>query len=390
MIDLVAFFFWFCALLVIYVYCGYPALLCIGIFGRRKPVNKGRITLTISVLVPAHNEELVIENKIQNLLSQDYPHECLEIIVGSDGSTDRTTKTVKTFSGEGVRLLDQSEQQGKSGIQNALVEQSRGEVIVFTDADCLLPRKALFELTQYFADPDVGLVSAQPIYSNCDETGITRNESLYWRYESWLRQQESDRALLCMASGSLFAFRRKLWKPLDPRLGDDLVLPLRVAIEGFRNVIDPRVQAISELTQKELHSSLQMRQRIVSKDLRGLLSNPQALNPLRTGPIAFSLLSHKLLRWMIPIFLAGLLVSNLFLLNHLSYQIFLTAQVVFYAAAILAASLGNTRLSSIWSVPLSFCVMNLGVLLGTFNFVTGRTTGRWQPVRQRPTQRARG
>ena len=131
---------------------------------------------------------------------------------------------------------------------------------------------------------------------------MARNEGLYWHYETWLRQQESDRGLPAMASGFLFAVRRSLWKPLDPDVGDDFVLPLRVAIQGYRNVIEHRPYVVAQLTQKQIRSMLGMKMRIVSKDLRGLLANKSVLNPLKTGPVALALLSHKLLHWLVPLF----------------------------------------------------------------------------------------
>jgi cellulose synthase/poly-beta-1,6-N-acetylglucosamine synthase-like glycosyltransferase len=374
--------FWICLALTAYVYCGYPLILLAGLFGRRKPVRRGGGQPKISVLVPAHNEESVIWKKLENLLTLDYPRESYEIIVGSDGSTDKTADIVIEFGAEGVRLIDSSQQQGKSAIQNLLVAESKSEIIVFTDADCWVPPEALRILAENFADPEVGLVTANPVYANRDETDVTRNEGLYWRYESWLRQQESDRRLLCMASGSLFGMRRSLWKPLDPRCGDDFVLPLQVALRGFRNIVNPRIAVSSELTQKNPSLALKMRKRIVSKDLRGLYANKSALNPLQTGALAFGLLSHKLLRWLVPIFLLGLFMSNLFLLWTAFYRLSMIAQILFYTFAVAGAFRSNKQPGSLWSVPFAFCVMNLGVFLGTLHFVSGRTIGQWRPVRE--------
>jgi cellulose synthase/poly-beta-1,6-N-acetylglucosamine synthase-like glycosyltransferase len=357
-------------------------MLLAGLYGRRKPVRRGNRLPRISILVSAHNEETVIRKKLSNLLSIDYPPECCEIIVGSDGSTDQTVGIVQEFRAKGVRLIDCARQQGKSAIQNQLVAESTGEIIVFTDADCWVPPEALRILTESFGDPEVGLVTTQPFYSNRNETNITQSESSYWQYESWLRQEESDRHLLCMASGWLFAFRRLLWQPLDPRLGDDFVLPLQIALRGFRNVVEPRVAVSSDLSQKDPGLALQMRKRIVSKDLRGLYANKGVLSPLKTGTLALGLISHKLLRWLVPIFLVEFFVSNLFLLHAVFYRMSMIVQILFYAIAVAVAFRSNKHRGSFWSVPFGFCVMNLGALLGTLHFASGRTIGRWRPVRE--------
>jgi hypothetical protein len=184
-----------------------------------------------------------------------------------------------------------------------------------------------------------------------------------------------------MASGSLFAVRRSLWKSLGPDVGDDFVLPLQVAIQGRRNVVERRAYAVSQLTQKQIRSMFGMKVRIVSKDLRGLLENKRALNPLKTGSVAIALLSHKLLRWFIPYFLAGVLLTNLFLLSRPLYRVTVLLQLAFYLSTLCAAFLRKRWKWSPFSVPLSFCVVNLAALIGTLHCAAGRRVGRWKPAR---------
>jgi cellulose synthase/poly-beta-1,6-N-acetylglucosamine synthase-like glycosyltransferase len=374
--------FWACVAIIAYVYFGYPLLLASGVLGRRRPVLKRRVCPTISVIIPALNEEWVIEEKLQNVLALDYPRDRVEVLVGSDGSDDRTEDIVRLYAPQGVRLIAHSQQQGKSATQNELVAHSSGEILLFTDADCLLSRDAVSRVVENFADPRVGLVTAEPVYLNTGETDVGRNEGLYWRYETWLRQEESDRGLLAMASGWLFAARRSLWKPLGPDVGDDFALPLQVALQGCRNVIEQRAHLVTELTQKQIRSMLGMKMRIVSKDLRGLLANKSVLNPLKTGPLAIALFSHKLLRWLIPYFLVGVLVTNLFLISRPLYRVTMLLQLAFYLSALFAAFLRKRWEWSPFSVSLSFCVVNLAALIGTLHCAAGRRVGRWKPVRQ--------
>lgn len=391
--------FWGCFAIVVYVYAGYPLLLRLGAIARRKPGpsagsaapdaaadRRGRGGAArseyplVSVIVAAHNEEAAIEEKIQNLLASDYPLERLEILVGSDGSCDRTEEIVRGHEHEGVGLISFPKQQGKSAMQNGLVAAASGDILVFTDADCTCAPGALRLLVDNFVDGNVGLVTAAPRYVNEGETSITRNESAYLRYESWIREQESGRGILAMASGSLFAMRRKLWAPLQRNLGDDFELPLRVALTGLRNILEPRAVTVTRLTQNDAASMFQLKVRIISKDFRALLAYRAILNPFSHGATAVSLWSHKLLRWLAPYFLLGMFLSSA-LLHAPLYHVLFLLQTGFGALALLGFALRGRAFGFPWSVPTSFFVVNLAALLGVWVSLTGRTSGRWTPVR---------
>jgi len=381
--------FCICAAVLLYVYFGYPALLVSGLLGRRKPLAQSPLAALplISVIVAARNEESVIEDKLRNLLASAYPGDKMEILVGSDGSSDRTDEIVRRFHGQGVGLLSFPEHIGKSAIQNGLVKLASGLILVFTDADCFFPPETLPLLISNFSDPRAGLVTARPLYENETETAVTRNEGLYLRYESFLRSEESARGILAMASGSLFAMRRSLWLPLAPDQGDDFALPLAVASAGFRNVLEPRAVAVTLLEQKQPDSMRRLKSRIIAKDLRGLLSRAALLNPFRHGALAAGLWSHKLLRWLVPFFLVALFVSNLFLLDRAVFRAAIVLQVAFYALAALGAAVRNRSRFFLWSVPFSFCLVNLAALVGALQCLARRPAGQWTPVR-RPSRAA--
>jgi glycosyltransferase involved in cell wall biosynthesis len=374
----------FCACLVAvaYVYFGYPILLRTGIFGRRVALVRGSAQPSLSVIVAAHNEESTIEAKLKCLLESDYPRERVEILIGSDGSSDRTEEIVRPYAVEGVRLISFLRQRGKSAMQNSLAAAASGEILVFTDADSLFASRALACVVENFADPRVGLVTARARYCNANETSIAHNESLYLRYDTWLREQESERGILAMASGSLFAMRRSLWRPLDPALGDDFVLPLEVATAGLRNVIDTRVAAVTRLAQDGCSTMLSMKIRIISKDFRALLAHRELLNPLKHGAFAVALLSHKLLRWLVPYFLLALLAGNCRLLDRPFFGVFLALQAACYALALVGLLDRNHTGRFPWSIPMSFCLVNLAALFGTVKCLAGRTSGQWTPDRK--------
>lgn len=370
-----------CFALVAYVYFGYPFLLWCGAFGRRRPLRRGPTQELISIIVPAHNEEAAIEAKLRNLLASNFPREQVEILIGSDGSSDRTEEIVRQFKTEGVGLVSFPQQHGKSAIQNGLVAVSSGSILVFTDADCLFSPDALDHLVENFADSRVGLVTGRPEYSNARETNISTNESSYLRYETWMRERESQRGILAVASGSLFGLRRSLWKQLPSEFGDDFVLPLHVANEGFLNVLDSRVISTTRLTQNKAGSMLRMKSRIIGKDLRALMTNRKLLNPMRHGSLAIGLWSHKLLRWLVPFFLILMLASSLFAPHSAFSRAFLAFQIGFYAIALAGFSVRNRALAFPWSVPTSFCIVNCAALLGVLKCISGRTSGLWKPER---------
>lgn len=370
-----------CLAMIAYVYVGYPLLLRLGAFGQHRSFRRDTVRASVSVIVPAHNEESAIEAKLRNLLALDYPRNLVEILIGSDGSSDRTEDLVRAATHEGVGLISFPVQLGKTATQNGLVAAASGEILVFTDADCLLARDSLALLLENFADPRVGLVTARPRYLNGLATSITENESLYLRYETWLRAEESDRGILAVASGSFFAMRRSLWYSLDRTLGDDFAFPLRVARAGMFNRLDARVFVATRLSQDRPGSMLRMKTRIISKDLRALLAHRALLDPLRHGALAASLWSHKLLRWLMPYFLLALVVANVALFDRPLFRLFLSLQAVCYSLALAGFSRRTRSLPFPWSVPASFCLVNFAALLGTLRCLAGRTSGRWTPER---------
>ena len=383
--------FFTCFAIVAYVYFGYPFLLWCGVLGPRISIHPGDVPDPISIIVPAHNEEAAIEAKLRNLLASNFPREQVEILVGSDGSSDRTEDIVRQFQTEGVGLVSFPQQHGKSAIQNGLVAVSSGSILVFTDADCLFSPGALGHLIEHFAEPRVGLVTGRPSYSNAQQTSISENESSYLRYETRLRQRESERGILAMASGSLFAIRRSLWRPLPLELGDDFAFPLHVASQGFLNVLERRAVSSTRLSQNEAASMLRMKSRIICKDFRALLAHRELRNPIRYGALAIGLWSHKLLRWLVPFFLIAMIGSTALGLHSVYARAFLASQICFYAIALAGLCIRNRTLAFPWSVPASFCIVNLAALLGVLRCVSGRTSGKWKPARPlaRPDNRAR-
>lgn len=369
---------------MLYVYFGYPLLLVIFSKLHRGPqMQKAVITPAVSLVIPAYNEEKVIAQKIENSLALDYPQEKLEIIVASDGSTDGTNKIVRGFGSRGVKLVTLNPNQGKSSAQNHAVAEAQGDILFFSDANVMLRPDAVRKVVSNFGDGKVGCMVGKVTYLNEEDTSVSHGEGLYWRYELFLRSKESELGNFAMGSGPIMAIRRDLFKPLDPDVGEDFVLPMQTAMSGYRVVYEP--EAISEeiLFQNTPGSMFRSKVRVISKDLRGLLLCRAILNPFRYPLYAWGLISHKLLRWLVPYFLITLFAINALLLGQAFYRMTLSLQIAFYTLA-LAGYLWQkkSKATHILGIPFSFCLVNMAALVGVVRFVVGKKAGRWEPVRE--------
>ena len=375
---------WTSGLIVLCVYLGYPLVLWVlSKLRRAPPTGTANITADVSLIIPAYNEEDLIAQKIENSLALEYPSDRLEVIVASDGSTDQTNEITRAFSSRGVQLVGLDANQGKSSAQNAAVAQSHGDILFFTDANAMLRPNAVSNAINNFADPMVGCVVGKVTYLNEGDTSVSEGEGFYWRYELFLREKESELGNLAMGSGPIMAIRRKLFQPLDPNVGEDFVLPMQTAMAGYRVVYEP--EAISEeiLFQDTPASMFKSKVRVITKDLRGLLLCRAILNPFRYPLYAWGLISHKLLRWLVPYFLVVLFAVNLLLLSHAFYRLTLAVQIAGYCAAALGYlwQRAGRKPPRILCIASSFCLVNAAALVGVARFMMGKKSGRWEPVR---------
>jgi len=218
---------WVNITLVVYVYIGYPVLLWLLNTIKRKQkavlLSNDNFEPTVSMIIAAYNEEQVIAGKLENSLTLNYPKEKLEIIVVSDGSTDKTADIVRDYNGHRVKLVELQDNVGKACAQNEALKQATSDILFFTDANVSLKNDALCKLVRNFYDDTVGCVIGKVTYNNKSETSIGENEDFYWRYELFIRSQESNLGNLVAGSGPIFALRRTLFEPLDPAISDDFL-----------------------------------------------------------------------------------------------------------------------------------------------------------------------
>jgi poly-beta-1,6-N-acetyl-D-glucosamine synthase len=373
-------FFWFFIFLILYCYFGYPFVLFIlGIFFRKKP-KKEEIFPTVSLLIPVYNEEKVIQKKIENSLGLDYPKDKLEIIVASE-SNDKTNEIVKNYEKNGVKLFAYEGREGKQYTIYRTIPHCKGEIIVLTDANGIFEKDALRKLVRNFADKRIGCVSGLLKYVNVLNDSFGENEGIYWKYETFVKKLESNLFSLLGANGSIYAFRRELYKPISPYRGDDFDLPIRIALQGYGVILEP--EAISE-EEVYLTSIANFKRKVVIAGwhfVGALILLKESI--IKFKPLLFfELISHKILRWLVGYFLIFIFLSNLFLLKNPLYFILFTLQIVFYLLTILGYLLEKKqKVNKLINLIYYFCVVNLASLIGVSKAIFGLQNPTWEKVR---------
>lgn len=356
-----------CAGVVVYTWIAYPLLLRLLNLLRPQISDTARLERLppVSIIIAVHNEQATIAEKLQNCLGLDYPHDRLEIIVASDGSTDRTVEIVHCLAARDSRIcwLESDRRVGKSGVQNLAATQARGEVFLFTDASTGMPAGVLQKMIGNLADPCVGLVTATVFFGH-PGNAVEKGQGFYWRYELFLRSAESDLGILATGSGQALLVRRELFRRLPTCYGDDCIMPLDVRLQGYR-VVQDREAIVFDTMPHSIEGELRARIRMTARNWTGTLSRPALLNPLRFPLTAVGLVSHKLLRWWTPFFLAAVLFSSALLAIAGEGSAPWWLQVGFYVSALIGWRLARRqRPAWVFGYPFSFCLANVGFLLG--------------------------
>ena len=371
--------------IIAYIYIGYPLLLMVFSTLLAHPVKKPAkdIYPMVSVIVSAYNEEKNIEAKVVNLLELDYPRDKMEIIVGSDGSTDETYRIIKKLAEENkIRYAVSFQRIGKPAMINKMVKDARGEIFVFADARQKFDRGAVKELVRCFADAEVGAVSGELIIQDKD-TGSGRGIGLYWEYEKLLRKMESSMGSMLGATGAIYAIRKDLFRYLPKNvILDDVFTPMNAIMSNKRAIFEPAARAydvVSETTGKEF--ARKVRTLVGNFQIFGLF--PEAFHPFKS-PIAFQLFSHKFLRLFVFYLLVLTLVSNIFILNRGPiFVLALFLQVIFYGIAFFGYLLekSGTRLGGalrVFFIPYEFCALNLAAVVALRLHLSGGMRVTWE------------
>jgi poly-beta-1,6-N-acetyl-D-glucosamine synthase len=379
--------FYLLLFLISYCYFGYPLLIYVFAVFFKKKVDRFYIEPTISVIISIYNEEDCIENKIENLSSLDYPPSKMEIIIGSDGSTDRTNDILHKFSSPILSFYAYSQRRGKMATINDLVAKAKNEILIFTDARQSFDVNTIRELVANFHDRNIGCVSGELHFKLLTEGGTEKGINIYWNYEKFLRRCESQFHSMLGATGAIYAIRRELFTPIPQSIIlDDMFVPLKIIEKGFRAVFDANAKAYDTAADNP--------QEEYRRKVRTIYGNYQIFyhclglfNPV-TSPIAIQLFSHKFLRVIVPFLLILLFIINIFLFNtSFIYQVFIAIQISFYLLAYLGIWTKNSKygflklVSKISYVPYVFCLLNFSALAGFLRLVQHKQAVTWEKAR---------
>lgn len=349
----------------------------IGLFKRNK-IKKAKIIPTVTLIITAYNEEKRIINKIENTLSLNYPKDKLQVLIASDGSTDSTIQVASNYSKSGVEILSFPERRGKEHAQKDAIGKAYGEILVFTDVATLLDPSGIDQIVSNFADPSVGCVSSEDRLIGKD--GKPSGEGAYVRYEMWLRRMESRVNTLVGLSGSFFAARKEVCRDFSGDMQSDFRTLLTSVKMGLRGVSDPEVLGFYQ----DLSNRTREFERKVRTVLRGLtvyFRHIELLNVFRYGLFSYQYLCHKLLRWLVPMFLCIAFISSLVLaFSSRVYLGILLAQAVFYGIAAWGwKRVGDAPVRNLVKIPAYFMAVNASIAVAWWRYFRRQRVVMWTP-----------
>jgi cellulose synthase/poly-beta-1,6-N-acetylglucosamine synthase-like glycosyltransferase len=379
--------FWLSAAALFYTYAGYPLLLALLSKLRPRNVRRAEWLPSVTVIITAYNEERDLAAKLENTLAVDYPKDLLEVIVASDCSSDRTDDIARSFAGRGVRLHRQAQRLGKTAAQNAAVELARGEIIVFSDATTVYQADVVRVMMASFSDETVGCVTGRVVYTDSTKSSVGHGTRSYWNYEFLLKKHESTVNSLIGVCGCLYAVRRSAYVPLYHEACSDFIIATKMVEQGLRAVYEPAAVCTEE-TNQQADKELKTRVRIITQTFSDLWRNRAMMNPLKSGFYAVQLISHKVMRYLVPLFLITILAASILLApRSIFYAVALVAQLCCYGAAALAWLLERAGLHSrVLAIPQYFVLANVASLIGFYKFVRGEKYVRWEPIREASAQ----
>jgi len=373
-----------CLSVPVYVYFGYPAILWLLTRGLPDITHRrGDQKPSVALVISCYNEEGVIREKLQNVLELDYPQDLLQIIVVSDGSDDGTDEAVKEFEGKGILLIRQEGRLGKTMGINLAMEHIDAEITVFSDANAMYASDAISKLVRNFADLDVGYVVGAALYTDGNDGASARNENLYWRYELAIKAMESRLHSVVGGDGAIYAIRTKLWEPLQQQDINDFVNPLQIIAKGYRGVFDADARCFEE-TAGDFDREVARKERIVNRSIRGLMRVGRVMNPAKTGIFAFEVISHKLLRWLIPLFLLVGVAGSIILAfaGFCLFQLITAGTLLILALTLLGHLSSNRNQLPAWiATPYYFVMVNGYAVKGIVRAVQGQTQVTWNSAR---------
>jgi cellulose synthase/poly-beta-1,6-N-acetylglucosamine synthase-like glycosyltransferase len=370
---------------IVYVYIGYPMVLKILtlITPKRIALLDEDLIPEVSLLISCYNEVDVIEEKIQNSLAIDYPKDKITIIIISDGSDDGTDEVAKSHAAQGIKLIRQEGRLGKTSAINLAMEQVTSGIVVFSDANAMYNPSAIKKLVRNFADEKVGYVVGAALYTDGETSAAAASEDIYWKYELALKTMESNLHSVVGGDGAIYAIRKNLFITLDAKDINDFVNPLQIVEQGYRGVFEPSAIALEE-TAGDFSKEAKRKQRIVNRSFRGLMKVKAVLNPFKYGFFSFEVISHKLLRWLMPVFIVLFALGSIYL-GYQQLDEFKVTSILgilfLWLAQVGFLKTEQTQTSKIFFLPYYFLMVNYYSLMGVITAVAGNIQVTWSTPR---------
>lgn len=388
--------FWFFLSTVFYTYFGYPLLLTIMAQTRPKKQIYPPLTPSVTLLIAAHNEQAIIAEKLQNSLALDYPHNKLQILVTADGSDDRTPDIVREFAHLGVELTYLPPRRGKMAAINRAMPLARGEIVLFSDANNMYSSDILRQLVAPFADPTVGIVTGGKAIISGDGA-LGESEGLYWKYESFVKQQETRLGCCAAVAGEIMAIRRSLFQPQSEHvLTDDTHLALEIIGRGYRVIYVPEARSYERVS-VSARDEMTRRARIFAGRYQELTLIHKVLS-WRRPLVSWEILSHQSIRTLVPVAMAGALITNIMAIFWPIRQtkrpirdltppfnwIILLSQLIFYGMAWIGSQKEREGLAGkLLYLPTFMVNLNIAGLMGLYNFLAGHNSPLWKRAKRR-------
>lgn len=382
--------FWLGCFMVFYNYAGYAALVYLmnRVKGRKKTAFQADFYPTISFVVAAFNEEDCIEKKLTNSLSLNYPPEKIEFIFITDGSTDHTMDIIRKYPS--IQLLHQPERNGKTAAINRAVIHARNDILIFSDANTILNPDVILNIARHYSNKKTGGVAGEKKVLASSTEGadqVGAGEGLYWKYESLLKQLDSDFYSVVGAAGELFSLRRELYEPIpNDVILDDFIISMWVTQKGYRVVYEPCAYAL-ELPSFSMEDEHKRKVRIAAGGFQSMAMLKSALYFWRHPKLSFLYISHRVLRWTLsPLCLILAFISNgvlILISGDRLYEILFVAQMIFYSMAIFASLISfKSKIFKIFKLAYYFVFMNVSVVQGFFRYLRGKQPAAWEKAKR--------
>ncbi len=370
-----------CVLAILTTYVLYPLTMALwsSLTRRSRHMDDDYIP-EAAMVVAAYNEEDILEEKIRNFLSIDYPEGKLTLYIGSDGSSDGTNAILERLS-DGVRVRGfVFERGGKMKTVNRIVEKIQAPYLIFSDANTMYHPEAARKLLRHFADASIGGVCGKLNLKAINESAGGRGERSYWSLENMLKEWEGNTVTTLGATGGIYAIRRELYidQPEEGQVADDFLLPLRILARGSRFVFDREATA-HEFTMPSMKLEFRRKIRVAVGTFNTVFNIRPLLKDLPLT-VKLMLFAHKVLRWLVPFFLIGLLLSAALLTSiPWVFDYVLVPVLVFggWAAIAFVAELFGKRLG-VFSLPFYFLAINTALLIGWFRLASHPTVATWE------------